>query len=85
MTQPDLSDLCGPGTVFDVRVTPKAARNAILREGDRLRVTVTAVPEAGKANAAVIKLLSKALGVPKGRIVLIRGETSRDKRFRISE
>ena len=83
MKLPDLSDLAAPGTVFDLRVTPKAARNAVLREGDRLSVRVTAVPEAGKANAAVTKLLSKALGVPKSRITLIKGETSRDKRFRI--
>ena len=41
------------------------------------------VPEDGKANAAVIKLLAKALGVAKSRLVLVRGATSRDKLFRI--
>jgi len=49
----------------------------------RLRVKVTAVPEDGKANAALIKLLSKTLGIPKSKIVLIRGTTSRLKEFEI--
>lgn len=83
MSQPDLSDLAQPGTEIACRVTPKASRNAITREGDLLRVYVTVVPEGGKANAAVIKLLAKALGVAKSRLVLLRGETSRDKLFRL--
>lgn len=80
---PDLSDLARPGTELSVRVIPKASRNAIRREGALLRVQVTAVPEDGKANAAVVKLLSKALGLPKSRLTLIRGETARDKVFRV--
>ncbi|ASP20098.1 hypothetical protein ANTHELSMS3_01399 [Antarctobacter heliothermus] len=85
MKLPDLSDLAIPGTTLAVRVTPKAARNAVLRDETGLRVTVTTVPEGGKANAAVIKLLAKALGVPKSRLELLRGETSRDKLFRIAD
>ncbi len=85
MKQPDLSAFGAPGTIFDVRVTPKASRNAVLLVEGRLRVNVTTVPEGGKANAAVVKLLSKALGVPKSRIELLRGETTRDKTFRIAE
>ena len=83
MTSPDLSDLVHPGTLLYCRVTPRAARNRIERDGARLRVYVTTVPEGGKANAQVVKLLSKALGVPKSRLVLVQGATSRDKRFRI--
>lgn len=71
------------GTEFSVRVTPKAARNAVIQDGDTLRVTVTTVPEDGKATAAVIKLLAKSLGVAKSRLTLIRGATSRDKVFRL--
>ena len=37
------------------------------------------MPEGGKANAAVLKLLSKALGVPKSRLRIVQGETGRDK------
>ena len=67
-----------------VRVTPKASRNAIKVEGGQVRVYVTVVPEGGKANAAVVKLLAKTLGVPKSGLDLIRGATSRDKVFRLT-
>lgn len=79
----DLSHLAQPGAEIAVRVTPRASRNAVLVDGEMLRVTVTVVPEDGKANAAVIKLLAKALGIAKSRLVLIRGATSRDKVFRV--
>lgn len=72
------------GAEIAVRVTPKAARNRIVAEADVVRVYVTAVPEGGKANAAVQKLLAKALGVPKTQLELIRGATGRDKVFRIA-
>ena len=79
----DLRHLALPGAEIAVRVTPRASRNAVLLEGDRIRVLVTVVPEDGKANAAVIKLLAKALGVAKTRLVLVRGATARDKLFRL--
>lgn len=79
----DLSHLAVEGAEIAVRVTPKASRDRILVEADAIRVYVTTVPEDGKANKAVVKLLSKALGVPKTRLDLIRGATSRDKVFRI--
>jgi len=72
------------GAEIAVRVTPKASRNRItVGEGGAIRVYVTVVPEGGKANAAVQKLLAKALGVAKSDLVLIRGATARDKVFRI--
>ena len=79
----DLSHLAVPGTEIAVRVTPKASRNAVVVEEGTIRVYVTVVPEGGKATAAVVKLLAKALGVAKTRLVLLRGETSRDKVFRL--
>ncbi|TCP62366.1 hypothetical protein EV663_102211 [Rhodovulum bhavnagarense] len=79
----ELSHLSAPGTEIAVRVTPKASRNRVVAEDGRIRVYVTIVPEAGKANAAVAKLLAKAIGVPKSRLALIRGQTARDKVFRV--
>lgn len=79
----ELTHLAQPGAVIAVRVTPRASRNAVVLDGDTIRVMVTTVPEDGKANAAVIKLLSKALGVAKSRLVLLRGASARDKLFRI--
>ncbi len=82
---PDLSDLARDGAEIAVRVTPKAGRNEIRRDGDRIAVRVTAVPEDGKANAAVQALLARALGVAKTRLVLVRGQAARDKVFRLDQ
>lgn len=79
----ELSHLAIPGAELAVRVTPKARRNAVILDAQGMRVLVTAVPEKGKANEAVAKLLAKSLGVAKSRLKLIRGETSRDKVFRL--
>lgn len=73
------------GVVLFLKLTPKAAKDSLQRlEEDsagqlRLRATVTAIPEKGRANAALIKLLSKKLGLPKTSIELIAGEQSRQK------
>lgn len=79
----DLSHLAQPGAEIAVRVTPRASRNAVIVEDRAIRVYVTVVPEDGKANAAVVKLLAKALGIARSRLVLVRGATSRDKLFRV--
>lgn len=81
---PLLADLATTGAQIAVRVTPKAARNRITVEDGAIRVYVTTVPEGGKANADVQKLLAKSLGVAKSRLRLKRGETSRDKVFEIT-
>ena len=72
-----------------LRVTPNAGRDAIegyetLADGTEvLRIRVAAVPDKGKANAAVITLLAKALRLPKSAITLASGETSRLKTVRL--
>ena len=78
-----LSHLAQKGARIAVRVTPKASRTALIEAEAGLRAYVTVVPENGKANKAVIKLLAQALGVAKSRVVLVAGATSRDKVFRI--
>lgn len=63
-----------------VHVTPKSGRDEIAGwRGGELQVRVTAPPEDGKANAAVCKVLAKALGVPKSAVRVTRGESSRHK------
>lgn len=76
---PDLSDLARPGCEISLRVTPKAARTGLTRDGHALRASVTAPPENGKANAAVRALLAAAMGVAPSRLTLKRGATSRNK------
>ena len=49
-----------------------------------LRLRVAAVPDKGKANAAVVALLAKALDVPKSAIAVTSGETARFKTVRIA-
>lgn len=83
MKKGELAHLATPGAEIAVRVTPKAARNAVSLTETGLRVSVTTVPEDGKATKAVIKLLAHALGVPKSSLTLIRGATARDKVFRL--
>ncbi|MDO9525990.1 MAG: DUF167 domain-containing protein [Gemmobacter sp.] len=83
MTLPDLSARAISGTDIVVRVTPRASRNGVTLDGATIRVTVTTVPEDGKATKAVIKLLAKALGIAPSRLTLTRGATARDKTFRI--
>lgn len=78
---PDLSDLARPGAEIALRVTPKAARTSLTRDGDSLRATVTVAPENGKANAAVQALLAAAMGVAPSRLEIRRGQTARDKVF----
>ena len=63
-----------------VKVTPKAKRNVIEQiDETHFKVWVTAVPERGKANEAVIKLLAKHLHLPKSLLELTAGSTGRNK------
>ena len=63
-----------------VRVQPKASRNQVNGfEDGTLRLRVTAPPTEGKANAGVIALMAKTLGVSKSRLEIVRGHGSRDK------
>ncbi len=70
----------GDRVLVTVRVGPRASTNAVggEREG-ALLVRVTAAPADGKANAAVIRALAKALDVPPSEVQLVRGATARTK------
>ena len=68
------------GTRVRLRVRPGGRRNAILGvHGGALKVTVTAAPERGKANDAVVDLLAGALGVSPSEIEIVSGHASPDK------
>ena len=84
----DLFDYNNPPHTVHVKVAPKAKAERIKKEmredGTALyKIYVTAAPEDGKANEAVIKLLAKNLGVAKSSLTIIRGHTSRDKVIKI--
>ena len=65
---------------FKVRVQSGASRTEVVGfQDDVLRLRVTAPPERGKANDAVIALLAEVLGVAKGKVLILRGHSSQDK------
>ena len=69
---------------LDIRVQPKASRNSVEIASDgTARVRVTAPPDKGKANDAVVKLLAAKLGVSRSDVNIVRGHTSRSKEVRI--
>lgn len=69
----------------DVLVQPRASRAKVgpIHDG-RLKVAVTSPPVDGEANAAVIELFAKQLGVAKGAVEVIAGTSSRRKTLRIT-
>jgi len=63
-----------------LRVSPGAGRAAIVgRYGDGWKVRVTAAPEHGRANDAVLRLLADALSLPRESLTLVSGHSGRDK------
>ena len=78
------------GIRLHLRVTPNAGVDRIegteIRDNGTavLRARVKAVPDKGKANAAVIALLAKTLGIPKSAITLVSGDTARFKTLHIA-
>ena len=77
------------GVVVTVRLTPKGGRDAIdgvetLADGRVvLKARVRAAPSEGEANAALGRILAKALGVPPRDVAIVGGATSRIKRVKI--
>ena len=75
------------GIKFAVNVVPKARSNEIVgwHKGengmDELKIRITAAPDKGQANKAVIELLSKSLKVGKNKVTLLQGEKCRNKKF----
>lgn len=73
------------GVQVHIRLTPKAASNRLgpieqgVDGGEVLKAGVTTVPEGGKANQALIKLLSKSWKIPKSAFDIVQGATDRNK------
>ena len=63
-----------------LRVSPGSRRTELVgRHGDRWKVRVAALPEGGRANEAVLDLLSERLGLPRRALSIVSGHTARDK------
>ena len=72
------------GTTLAVRAQPGARKNAVLGEqAGALKVAVTAPPEDGRANVALVEVLRDWLGLKRSQIELASGATNRNKVFLI--
>ncbi len=78
----------GDGARLVVRVKPKSSREGVVVEagpgGDVVVVRVNAPPVEGKANERVREVVAAALGIPRGRVSIVRGEGSREKDLAIT-
>jgi uncharacterized protein len=78
------------GLVVCVRVTPKGGRDALdgvapLSDGrTALKARVRAAPSDGAANAALVRLIAEAAGVPAGSVAIVGGAAARIKRLKIA-
>ena len=69
------------GAVLTLRIIPRAHKNAIQGEhGDALKIRLCAPPVDGAANAALVEFLAGAFSLPRARVQLLSGQTSRNKR-----
>lgn len=67
-----------------VKARPKSKKEYVKREGeDSFTVAVKEVPEKGKANQAIIKALAEFFNIPTSSVILISGQTSKQKVFEI--
>jgi len=74
------------GFTLKVRVQPRSSRKGVEAvEDDTARVRLTAPPADGAANAQLVEVLSRALGVRKSAIRIVKGKSSRDKLVEIME
>ena len=68
------------GLRLHILLQPKASKDQILGlHGDELKISITAPPIDGQANAYLVKFLSKLFKVPKSTIILENGELNRHK------
>jgi uncharacterized protein (TIGR00251 family) len=75
----------GDGWLLAVRVQPNSSVSAIAGEhAGQLKVRLAAPPVDGKANAELVRLLARALGVPRASVSVVRGRSSRSKTVRIA-
>jgi uncharacterized protein (TIGR00251 family) len=78
----------GAGVILKVRLTPKSSRDEIVGVGEfggeaLLKARVRALPEAGRANAALTKLIASWLKLPASTVVVSHGTKSRLKQIEI--
>ena len=84
MSDPGFLRRNASGVTVELRVQPRARQAALETAAGALKAQVTAPPEDGKANAAVVALLAEAWRLPKSSFDVIKGQTARAKTVRIA-
>lgn len=79
-----MADKTSSELYIKVKIIPNSSKNDIIVEGDVIKAKVTAQPIENKANKALIELLSKKLKVPKSKIEIVKGLTSKEKTLLIT-
>jgi len=69
--------------VIEVKVIPDSDKNELAKEDSKVKIRVKASAEKGKANQAVIKLLSKYYNISKSSIKIIKGKRKKNKLIKI--
>ena len=73
------------GATFQVRVQPRAKKNAVVGEvGEALKLALSAPPIEGRANQACIAFLAELLNVPRASVTIAAGQSSRNKVIRVA-
>lgn len=67
------------GFITQIKISPNASKNEIIKDEAGIKIKLTAQPIEGKANKALIEFLSKQFKIPKTSIIILKGETSKDK------
>ena len=67
------------GLIIRLKIVPNSSKNEIILEDEFIKVKVTAQPIENKANKALIEFLSKQFKIPKTKIQILKGETSKEK------
>ncbi|MCL2284646.1 MAG: DUF167 domain-containing protein [Fibromonadales bacterium] len=71
--------------LIQVKVIPNASKTELVKTEDGYKARIQCAPEKGKANDALIALLSEKFGVPKSDIEITKGKTSRSKAVLLSD
>ena len=79
MISENVLKIADDGIILRLRISPNASKNQFIFADDMIKLKITAQPIENKANKAVIEYLSKLFKVPKTKITILKGDTSKEK------
>lgn len=72
------------GLIIKVKIVPNSSKNDLVLENEFIKIKITAQPIENKANQALIEFLSKRFKIPKTKIEILKGNTSKEKTVLLS-